>query len=95
MIVNTEFLSIFLAITILHQVNVSNTSFKEILPMSKLIRILSLIKENCGDVCDTTDNFMKITGTYFDKIVKQIDWQALFHSHLIESNGPDPLVIRS
>ena len=51
-IVNTEFLSIFLAITILHQVNVSNTSFQEILPMSKLIRILSLIKENCGDVCE-------------------------------------------
>ena len=36
--------------------------------------------------CDTTDNFMKITGTYFDKIVKQIDCQALFDSHLIESN---------
>ena len=36
--------------------------------------------------CDTTVNFMKITGTYFDKIVKQIDCQALFDSHLIESN---------
>ena len=57
-----------------------------VLPMKKLKRNLDLIKEDCGEVCDTSDNFVKKTGLYFDKIVKNIECDYLFESPLIESN---------
>ena len=58
-----------------------------VLPMKKLKRNLELIKEDCGDVCDTSDNFAKKPGLYFDKIVKNIECDYLFESPLIESNA--------
>ena len=59
----------------------------DVLPMKKLKRNLDLIKEDCGEVCDTSDNFVKKPGLYFDKIVKNIECDFLFESPLIESNA--------
>ena len=44
-----------------------------VVPMKKLIRNLMLIKEDCGEVCDTSDNFFKKPGIYFDQIVKNFE----------------------
>ena len=63
---------------------------KNVLPMKRLKRNLELIKEDCGEVCDTSDNFVKKPGLYFDKIVKNIECDYLFESPLIESNGDVP-----
>ena len=62
----------------------------DILPMEKLKRNLELIKEDCGEVCDTSDNFVKKPGLYFDKIVKNIECDYLFESPLIERNADMP-----
>ena len=56
------------------------------LPMPKLKRNLLLIKEDCGQVCDTSDNFVKKSGLYFDKIVKDINCEYLFDSPLLDDN---------
>ena len=61
-----------------------------VLPMKKLKRNLELIKEDCGEVCDTSDNFVKRPGLYFDKIVKNIECDYLFESPLIERNADMP-----
>ena len=60
-----------------------------ILPMEKLKRNLEFIKEDCGEVCDTSDNFVKKPGLYFDKIVKNIECDYLFESPLIDSSNAD------
>ena len=57
-----------------------------ILPMKKLKRNLMLIKEDCGEICDTSDNFVKQPGLYFDKIVKNFNCDYLFDSPLIDGN---------
>ena len=54
--------------------------------MKKLRRNLILIKEDCGDVCDTSDNFSKVPGIYFDQIEKNIECEYLFESPLIENS---------
>ena len=56
------------------------------MPMKKLRRNLILIKEDCGDVCDTSDNFSKLPGIYFDRIEKNIECEYLFESPLIENS---------
>ena len=56
------------------------------MPMKKLRRNLMLIKEDCGDVCDTSDNFFKAPGIHFDLIVKNIQCEHLFESPVIENN---------
>ena len=56
------------------------------MPMKKLRRNLMLIKEDCGDVCDTSDNFFKAPGIYFDQITKTIQCEYLFESPVIENN---------
>ena len=45
-----------------------NGNIGSAMPMKKLRRNLILIKEDCGDVCDTSDNFSKVPGIYFDRI---------------------------
>ena len=55
-------------------------------PMNKLRRNLILIKEDCGDVCDTSDKFSKVAGIYFNQIVKNIQCEYLFESPQIENN---------
>ena len=54
--------------------------------MKKLRRNLIIIKEDCGDVCDTSDNFSKVPGIHFDQIVKKIQCEYLFESPLIENS---------
>ena len=61
----------------------------EVLPMPKLKRNLILIKEDCGEVCDTTDKFVKQPGQYFDKITKDINCDYLFESPLIDGGFTD------
>ena len=56
------------------------------MPMKKLRRNLILIKEDCGEVCDTSDNFFKAPGIYFDQIMKAIQCEYLFESLLIEND---------
>ena len=56
------------------------------MPMKKLLRNLILIKEDCGDVCDTSDNFIKAPGIHFDRIEKNIQCEYLFESPVIEDN---------
>ena len=58
-----------------------------VVPMKKLIRNLMLIKEDCGEVCDTSDNFFKKPGIYFDQIVKNFQCAYLFESPIIENNN--------
>ena len=58
---------------------------KSSMPMKKLRRNLMLIKEDCGDVCDTSDNFFKAPGIYFDQLTKNIQCEFLFESPIIES----------
>ena len=55
-------------------------------PMNKLRRNLILIKEDCGDVCDTSDKFSKVAGIYFNQIVKNIQCEYLFESPQIENS---------
>ena len=56
------------------------------MPMKKLRRNLILIKEDCDEVCDTSDNFFKASGIYFDQIMKTIQCEYLFEPPLIENN---------
>ena len=60
-----------------------------ILPMEKLKRNLEFIKEDCGEVCDTSDNFVKKPGLYFDKIVKNIECDYLFVAILFHPHCPE------
>ena len=73
-------------------INVGGVHYNEdknvvVLPMKKLKRNLELIKEDCGEVCDTSDNFVKKPGLYFDKIVKNINQniQQQMSSKLLET----------
>ena len=59
------------------------------IPMPKLRRKFFLIQEDCGKVCDTSDDFVKEPGIYFDKIVKDINCEYLFDSPILEDNGKD------
>ena len=45
-----------------------------------------LIKEDCGEVCDSSDNFFKKPGIYFDQIVKNFQCEYLFESPLLANN---------
>ena len=68
----------------LYQIKSENKNFIPKLQMPKLKRNLILIKEDCGEVCDTSDNFSKTPGLYFDKIFKNINCDYLFESPLID-----------
>lgn len=54
------------------------------LKMPKLTRRLLLLKEDCGEVCNTSDNFPKQLGKYFDNIQKNIDCDLLFESPMMD-----------
>ena len=63
-----------------------NGNIGAVMPMKKLRRNLILIKEDCGDVCDTSDKVSKVPGIYFDRIEKNIECEYLFESPLIENS---------
>jgi len=50
--------------------------------MPKTHRQLLLLKEDCGEVCDTSDNWFKKPGKYFDVIKKEFECEFLFESDL-------------
>ena len=54
---------------------------KDTKDMPKTHRQLLLLKEDCGDVCDTSDRF-KQPGKYFDNIKKEFECDFLFESDL-------------
>jgi hypothetical protein len=54
------------------------------IPMAKLARNLILLKEDCGEVCDTSTNVGTTPGPYFDQVTKEFDCQALFEGPLFD-----------
>jgi hypothetical protein len=52
--------------------------------MPKLTRNLILLKEDCGEVCDTSANVWTQPGQYFDQVTKDFDCQALFDGPLFD-----------
>ena len=58
----------------------------EVKSMPNLQRNLHLIKEDCGQVCDTSNNFVVEHQLPFDRIVKDIDCNSLFESPLLEDD---------
>ena len=48
--------------------------------MPTIYRNLLFLKEDCGEVCDTSDNFVKKTGKYFDVIKKEFECDFLLES---------------
>ena len=50
--------------------------------MPETFRQLSLLKEDCGEVCDTSDKWFKQPGKYFDMIKKEFECDFLFESDL-------------
>ena len=77
-------LIIFFINTYVFQIKSENNNFIPKIQMPKLKRNLMLIKEDCGEVCDTSDNFSKTPGLYFDKIFKNFNCDYLFESPLID-----------
>ena len=45
-----------------------------------------LIKEDCGEVCDTSNNFIRKSGIHFDQISKNFQCEYLFESPIIENS---------
>ena len=50
--------------------------------MPQTERQLILLKEDCGEVCDTSDKWFKQPGKYFDMIKKEFECDFLFESDL-------------
>ena len=48
--------------------------------MPTIYRNLLLLKEDCGEVCDTSDSFVKKPGKYFDVIKKEFECDFLLES---------------
>ena len=48
--------------------------------MPTVYRNLLLLKEDCGEVCDTSDRFEKKVGKYFDVITKEFECDFLLES---------------
>jgi len=48
--------------------------------MPTIYRNLLLLKEDCGEVCDTSDRFVKKPGKYFDVITKEFECDFLLES---------------
>ena len=48
--------------------------------MPNVMRNIILLKEDCGEVCDTSDNFERKPGKYFDVIKKEIECDILLTS---------------
>ena len=48
--------------------------------MPNVLRNIILLKEDCGEVCDTSDNFKKEPGKYFDIIKKEFECDILLTS---------------
>ena len=81
------FLLIFLT-AIAHNANceidvfesVQNRQFVTPQKMPTIYRNLLFLKEDCGEVCDTSDNFVKKPGKYFDVIKKEFECDFLLES---------------
>ena len=54
--------------------SVPNRQFVTPQKMPTIYRNLLFLKEDCGEVCDTSDNFVKKPGKYFDVIKKEFEW---------------------
>ena len=48
--------------------------------MPNVMRNIILLKEDCGEVCDTSDRFVKKPGKYFDVITKEFECDFLLES---------------
>ena len=87
------FLLIFLT-AIAHNANceidvfesVANRQFVTPQKMPTIHRNLLFLKEDCGDVCDTSDNFMTKPGKYFDVIKKEFECDFLLESSIMNQN---------
>ena len=53
--------------------------------MPKTEKMLSLVKEDCGEVCDTSSKFSKKPGKYFDIISKDFECDILLTSPILNS----------
>ena len=51
--------------------------------MPNVMRNILLIKEDCGEVCDTSDRFKKNKGKYFEVIEKRFECDILLTSPII------------
>ena len=51
--------------------------------MPKIKRNLIILQEDCGEVCDTSDNFGKNPGKYFDVIKKDFECDILLTSPVL------------
>ena len=60
--------------------SVPNRQFVTPQKMPTIYRNLLFLKENCGEVCDTSDNFVKKPGKYFDVIKKAFECDFLLES---------------
>ena len=60
--------------------NVPNRQFITPQKMPTIYRNLLFLKEDCGEVCDTSDNFVKKPGKYFDVIKKEFECDFLLES---------------
>ena len=54
--------------------------------MPTIHRNLLLLKEDCGEVCDTSDRFLKKPGKYFDVIKKEFECDQLLESPTMYPN---------
>ena len=54
--------------------------------MPTIHRNLLLLKEDCGEVCDTSDRFLKKPGKYFDVIKKEFECDLLLESSTMYPN---------
>lgn len=59
-----------------------NGALLEPKPMPNIHRNLILLKEDCGQVCDTSDRYLKKAGKYFDIIEKNFECPYLFDHFL-------------
>lgn len=64
-------------------------------PMPTIHRNLILLKEDCGQVCDTSDRYVKKAGKYFDMIEKRFECQYLFDHHLDPPLLEEQLVLKN
>ena len=48
--------------------------------MPKIMRNLIILQEDCGEVCDTSDDFKKITGNPFNTMKKEFECDILLTS---------------
>ena len=60
--------------------SVPNRQFITPQKMPTIYRNLLFLKEDCGEVCDTSDNFVKKPGKYFDVIKKEFECDFLLES---------------